>query len=439
VQIGLAEEMAANEDWDEAMRRWVQILYYFGPSDQEARAEFEIGAIALRRGWSGIAASQWEKTIQRHPGNEWAERAREALQAIGKEPPSEPAAVAEPYITSDTPASQRQLLIAEGDRILGLYTFAVRDYLKVPSFYPDGPQAPKARFLAGVCQASLGHPERAVQQWQRLVEDYPDSPDTQRARASIAAWQAVLKTCGMYAVATLVPQSERDWRSFRGYDTKPDQGLSYAEDLYENGLYTYALQEYTKVLLDVYTPKGDENPHKAYARYRMGVCAYRLGDRDVAARQWRSLLADFPDSPWADRANRALAAVGVTDPFSSDSGRPAPAVPANLPSELVKRFHLANQLLDCGLPLVASKEYLKVMVLLTAGKPNPFQAEACFKLGMTQHLRGRPDLALATWGRVMDEYPDSAWAEKAETAISQALQREAALGESASPREETGS
>jgi hypothetical protein len=171
----------------------------------------------------------------------------------------------------------------------------------------------------------------------------------------------------------------------------------------------------------------------------MGVCAYRLGDRDVAARQWRSLLADFPDSPWADRANRALAAVGVTDPFSSDSGRPAPAVPANLPSELVKRFHLANQLLDCGLPLVASKEYLKVMVLLTAGKPNPFQAEACFKLGMTQHLRGRPDLALATWGRVMDEYPDSAWAEKAETAISQALQREAALGESASPREETGS
>ncbi len=430
VQIGLAEEMAANEDWDEAMRRWVQILYYFGPSDQEARAEFEIGAIALRRGWSGVAVSQWEKTIQRHPGNEWAERARAALKAIGREPPPKPPAPTEPYITANTPPAERQLLIGEGDRAVRLYTFGVRDHLKVPNSYPNAPHAPKARFRAGVCQASLGHPERAVQQWQRLVEDYPDSPEAQKARASIAAWQAVLKTCGMYAAAAPIPQSEREWRPFRGYDTGPDQGLSYAEDLFENGIYTYALQEYTKVLLDLYTPKGGDNPHKAYARYRMGVCAYRLGERDAAARQWHRLVADFPDSPWADRANRALAAVAITDPFSSDSGRPAPAVPADLPSQLVKRFHLANQLVDSGLPLIASKEYLKVMVLLTAGKPNPFQAEACYKLGVTQHLRGRPDLALATWQRAIEEYPDTPWAEKAEEAISRALQREAVLASS---------
>jgi len=439
VQIGLAEEMAANEDWDEAMRRWVQILYYFGPSDQEARAEFEIGAIALRRGWQGVAISQWEKTIQRHPGNEWGERAREVLKAIGRVPPPQPAGVVEPYISSDTPADERQLLIAEGDRAVGLYTFGVRDHLKVANFYPNAPQARKARFLAGVCQASLGHPERAVQQWQRLVEDYPNSTEAQKARASIAAWQAVLKTCGMYAVASPVPQSERDWRSFRCYDSGPDQGLSYAEDLFENGIYTYALQEYAKVLLDLYTPKGGGNPHKAYARYRMGVCAYGLGERDAAARQWRRLIADFPDSPWADRANRALGAVGITDPFSSDSGRPAPAMPADLPSQLVQRFHLANQLVDCGLPLVASKEYLKVMFVLTAGKPNPFQAEACFNLGRTQHLRGRADLAAATWRRVTQDYPETPWAEEAQTAIANARAREAALNQALSPPEESSS
>ena len=52
VHIRLAEDMAANEDWDEAARRWVGVLYYFGPSDQEARAQYELGRVALRRGRS---------------------------------------------------------------------------------------------------------------------------------------------------------------------------------------------------------------------------------------------------------------------------------------------------------------------------------------------------------------------------------------------------
>lgn len=33
VQVRLAEEMAANEDWDETVRRWIEVLHYFGPSD----------------------------------------------------------------------------------------------------------------------------------------------------------------------------------------------------------------------------------------------------------------------------------------------------------------------------------------------------------------------------------------------------------------------
>jgi TolA-binding protein len=439
VQIGLAEEMAANQDWDETMRRWVQILYYFGPSDQEARAEFEIGVVALHRGRSDLAISQWQKALLRHPEGEWVERARAGLKLLGKELPTPPAEPAAPYITADTPSDERQFLIAEGDAALGLYRFAIRDYLKIPNTYPNSDRAPEARFRIGTCQALLGRPELAVQQWDRLIQDYPDSPQANMARAGIAAWEAVLKTVESYAPWPPLPADKTEWRPFRRYATSPDQGLSYAEDLYENRIFAYALQEYTKVLCDIYTPKGGSNPHKPYARYRMGICAYRLGERDAAARQWSRLIADFPDSAWATHANRALAAVGITDPFSSDAGRLAPALPADLPSQLVQRFHLAHQLVDCGLPLVASKEYLKVMVLLTAGKPNPFQAETCFKLGVTQHLRGRPDLALATWGRVMEEHPNSAWAEKAETAISQARQREAALAQSAAPPEEPGS
>ena len=430
VQARLAEEMAANQDWDETVRRWIEILYYFGPSDLDARAEFEIGAASLKRGRSDVAISQWEKTARRHPDTEWAERANEALALLGREPPSPLDGEVAPYITEDTPPDERQFLIAEGDLAAGLTEFAVRDYLKIPNSYHESPRAPEARFRVGTCQAILGHPERAVQQWDRLIEDYPDSPEARNARAGTAAWRAVLKMAGMAEPPPQGAVPEAEWRAFRGYATATDQGLSYAEDLFENGLMDYALQEYAKVLCDLYTPPGADNPHQAYARYRMGVCAYRLGERDAAARQWYRVIADFPDSPWAQHANRALAAVGATDPFSSDAGRSSPALPSDLPSPLVKRHHLAGQLVDCGLPLVASKEYLKVILVLTAGRPNPLQSEASYRLGVCQHLRGRPDLARRAWENTVAEHPDTTWAEKASAALSQAEQREKTLAAS---------
>ncbi|UCC69074.1 MAG: tetratricopeptide repeat protein [Armatimonadota bacterium] len=427
IQIRLAEEMAANEDWEEATRRWIDILYYFGPSDQEARAEFELGVVALRRGRSDLAISQWERTVIRHPDSEWAERAREGLELLGKELPAPAAEPAEPYITTDTPSDERQFLCAQSDAAAGLYEFAIRDYLKITNLYPASRRAPEARFRIGTCQALLGRPELAMQQWNRVIQDYPDSREAQMAPAGAEAWQAVLKVAGTDVLQRRRSVFEGQWRPFRRYATETDRGLSYAEDLFENAILDYALQEYAKVLCDIYTPQDAENPHKAYAIYRMGVCAYRIGQNDAAARQWRRLLADYPDTPWAPQANRALAAVGMTDAFSSDAGRPAPSLPPDLPSTLIKRHHLAEQLVDCGLPLVASKEYLKVIFVLTAGKPNPFQAEASYKLGLCQHLRGRPDLASRAWEQTIAGYPDTTWADKAGTALSQADEREKSL------------
>jgi tetratricopeptide (TPR) repeat protein len=231
---------------------------------------------------------------------------------------------------------------------------------------------------------------------------------------------------------------EDGWQPHRSWASQVDRGLSYAEDLHENGILTYALQEYAKVLCGIYTPEGTTNPHQAYARYRMGVCAYHLRKVDAAARQWRRLIADFPDSPWADRANRALAAVATTDALSSEASRAAPPLPEQLASPLVARHHLAAQLVDCELPLVAVKEYLKVMFVLTAGRPNPLQAEACHRLGVAQHLRGRPDLAVAAWNRCAEEYPDTPWAEKARTQIGRARRLGEALSAGRAATEEVG-
>jgi len=431
VQVSVAEAMAQNEDWEEAARRWIEILYYFGPSDQEARAEFELGAIALRRGRPDLAVSQWEKILSRHPDSEWAVRAKQSLRLLGTEPSAAPTAPAQPYITSDTPGYERQFLIAEGDFAQGLYVFALRDYLKVPNLFPNSPRAAEARFRSGVCQIMLGRPDLATKQWQRVADEYPDSPQAGAATAAIAAWQGVLQ------ISPTRPSEvdlEPAWRPLRARDTELNQGLSYAEDLYENANFVYALQEYAKILCDIYSPAGEENPQQAYARHRMGVCAYRLRRPEAAARQWRSLIDAHSDSPWAEHATRALAAVGAIDGFSSEVGPLAPEVPEELPTPLVQRFHLAAQLLDCGLPEVALKEYLKVIFVLTAGNPNPFQAEAAFGVGLCHHRRGRPDLAMEAWNRVVEEYPETEWAEQATMAIARTRQCESALAQSVTPR-----
>jgi hypothetical protein len=159
----------------------------------------------------------------------------------------------------------------------------------------------------------------------------------------------------------------------------------------------------------------------------MGVCAYRLRKPDAAARQWRRLIEEFPDTEWAAQATSALAAVASTDSLTSEAGRPAPELPDEMPTQLVRRHHLAAQLMDCELPLVAIKEYLKVIHVLTAGRPNPLQEEAAYQVGVCHHLCGRPDLALAAWERMVAAYPDTEWAAKARVAIEQSQQREEAM------------
>ena len=225
----------------------------------------------------------------------------------------------------------------------------------------------------------------------------------------------MLKAAG----AQQAPATGGGWQRFTAFGTEPDRGLSYAEDLYENGILDYALQEYAKVLCDVYTPKGEGNPHRAYSRYRMGVCAYDLGRPEPAARQWQRLVADSPESTWSGRAGQALSVLRAEGLDVPSLGM-APALPHGLSSSLVSRHTLAEQLLDCGLPLIASKEYLKVIHVVTAGRPNPSQAEAMYKLGVCHHRLGRLSLAETAWRTTAEQFPDSPWAEEARRALKQA-------------------
>lgn len=431
VQVRLAEAMTEHEDWEEAIRRWIDVLYYFGPSESDARAHFEIGSLLLRRGRSDLAASQWEKLIHLYPESEPAARARDALRALGKEPPSGPFEAEAPLVGRDTPEAERQFLVAETDFALGLLEFAIRDYLKVPNLYPESPLAPRARFQVGLCQSLLGQPELALLQWQRVRADYPEAPEAKQAAGAIAAWEAVL---------ALLPAGKRSASAtprprFSRFGSEPERGLSYAEDMYENGIVDYALQEYAKVVCEIYTPKGEENPEQAYARFWMGVCAYQLGNPAAAARQWQRLLLEAPESFWSREAKRALSLLRA-EGWKPELLGSAPALPQDLSVALVARAALADQLLDCGLPLIASKEYLKVIYVLTAGRPNPRQAEAMYQLGVCHQRLGQRELAKRTWQEATQKFPETPWAKRAQDSLARLEEVESLFAASATRQEE---
>jgi tetratricopeptide (TPR) repeat protein len=188
------------------------------------------------------------------------------------------------------------------------------------------------------------------------------------------------------------------------------------------------------VLCDVYTPKGESNPHRTYARYRMAVCAYELGRPEAALRQWQRLIVEAPDSPWSSRAGRALSVLRAEGLDITSLGV-APALPDDLSSSPVSRYALAEQLQDCGLPLIAAKEYLKVIHVVTAGRPNPLQAEATYKLGICHQRLGRLDLAKTAWQHTVNLFADSPSAEQARLALTRADELGGALATPYDPTE----
>jgi len=408
VQMKLAFAMETTADWEEAARRWIDIMYYFGPSEEDTRSEFEIAAIALRMGKCDIATRLFNDIATDYPDTEWGKTSSDIL-AILKDNSAECCIALPSHISADIPEDERQFLCAQADAAAGLYDFAIRDHLKVTNLFPLSARAPESRLKIGDYQLFRGKPELAISQWQRVIIDYPDSAQASQAKANISRLHKLFSLCKLEFMSD---EMKSAWEPIRQHNNDINQGLSYAEDLFENEVYAYSLQEYAKVLCDIYTKGKMPNPYKAYARYRIGVCAYKLGYPTGALRQWRRLEIEHPDSTWVIAAKETIALL----PDLQEAVDPAPALPPQLNNGLLKRMALADQLISCEMPLVASKEYMKVIDVITAGKPNPFQAEALYKLGDCQRKLDLPAQALASWQQVIDNYPQSPWAESAQQA-----------------------
>ncbi|NOY82836.1 MAG: ABC transporter substrate-binding protein [Kiritimatiellaeota bacterium] len=450
-QIQLAMRLEEFGLWREARRRYLKVIYAFGPNHYTARALYRAAVISLRFRARAAARFDLERVVNEYPPpspNEydsriltcdgpipgverlpyahWIRAARLELQGLrrprGRRRPT-PALRRDPRVGALFP-----VIVTEGDppkngrRELGLGLhllvtgdpeFAARDLLKVCTLNFPSRWMPEAEYLLGLCARERRLPALARKQWERVVRNWPGS---RAATAAQLATAAQPRTTGDPAPTStgsgkpaMPPWSGR-------YDTHVRRALTYACRLFEHEMPLFAFKEYAKVLGGVYGRATVED--RAEARFRAGVACTALGNSNAAVRQWRIGAARYPDTEWGAMARSRLAALSVRPPDSAIGLPPLPP-PAQGTPEI--RFCVAEEFRLAG---IYDKdeillEYLKV---LTVARPPPGKgarmlAAAEFHLGTALNRTGRRRRALELWRHCLEAFPQTPWAAKAKAAL----------------------
>ena len=430
-QIKLAELLDEYDIKREALRRYLKVVYTFGPNHFVPRSLYQAAIIANAQGQVNAARSNCAAILANYPPTEreefdspvmdlarppcpvskydyhhWIRAAREFLSAHPADNLQSP---------SRTPSEKLldrlfPLTVRDGDppkngtREFGLgmhllkageTDYATRDLLKVvtlnyPSRYMD-----EAECLLGLCAKRRGLTHVARTQWERTVRDFPGTNAARCAEAELAslAPHSEPRSASLEsrpprpaAITTADSNTMPPWEP--RYDTHAHRGMTYGMRLFEHSLPLFAFKEMIKVPAGVY---GDHELD-AEARFRAGVAAEAAGCNDAALRQLSVCMAQFPNSEWARKAQQRLTTLDLSQAVRTPapekrpnatrklsdtprkghgmSGKQLPAPGQRPKSGTAKRFFIAEEFRKSRLFTEDQivLEYLKVVTVAAAPK-----------------------------------------------------------------------
>lgn len=440
LQVALARRLEAYAILREARRRYLKVVYTFGPNHYAARSLYHAGLLSAALGAKAAARADWQRVVEqfppagpcefdspvldsvkmaiaveKQPYEHWIKAARTALRKTDG-PPTSAAASPDPCVREFFPVE-----VEDGDppkggkRELGLGLhllqagdpeFATRDLLKVVTLKYGSLHVPKAEYLLGVCALQRRLLPQARAQWQRVLQHHQGEP--------VAIWagealQRLPTDPDALPKRNAVPMPE--WTA--AYDTHAERGMTYGMRLYEHRLPLFAFKEMIKLLSGVYGSHG----LRAEARFRAGVAAAAFGNSTAAARQWSLCRAHDPDSQWSKRAAQKLAALPAEALRRAGKPDQIAAAPKGSPAtrlRIAEEFRKAHVLEDDQVIM----EYLKV---LTAARPKPGEGKkivATAMLGLADSLAktGRLAAAREQYTAVAAEFAETPWATRARSA-----------------------
>ncbi len=457
-QVHMAQRLYADGAYGSAMRRCFVIYNIMGPSHYDARALYIAGECARQLGKPDVARLQWERLldefprkgkrewesavldvgklvpgVEKMPEEHWVSLAREGLNELGAASslsdehcrwlrafPLQRVRILE---SDPTKCGKRWFGTAEMSLGAGEYVAATREYLKVLTLSYPSSYMPAARFRIALCHYLRGRPGTARRQWEDLTDELPDD------RWGQAATQALEMSIGETDPKERLSRwhvALPDWEL--KYDTNQQRGMSYGEMLYRHRMPLYAFKEMMKISHNVYGKPGKLAPE---ARYRAGVFCKRMGKQAAAGMQWKMCQAYWPETRWAKMAGEALQRLAVPGNQNTAERPGIRALLAEPPLPLLKpdktspqkRFHIAEEFFCAGVFAddQCLLEYMKVLsVTDPSGKKNErFKPIAEYQAGLCLLKVGRSDAAKGHFQRVVELYPESPFAAKAEKMLAQ--------------------
>ncbi len=310
-----AEMSLAAGEYVAATREYLKILTLNYPSSYMPAARFRVALCDYLRGKPGTARHQWETLAAELPDDQWGQAAATALDmSSGQDDPVERRSdwhVESPpwelsYDTYQQRGMSYGMMLAGHD--LPLYAFKEMMKISHGVYGKPGKLAAQARYRAGLFCKKMGSQTAAGMQWMMCQAYWPESKWGKLATTALERLAVPGNQNSAERPRLRVLLSGPAPLQLKPAKTSPHKRFNIAEEFYRAGLFAddQCLLEYMKVLT-VTDPSGKKNaPFMAEAEFKVGMCLLKTNRPEPARRHFNRVLALYPDSPEAARAQEIL-------------------------------------------------------------------------------------------------------------------------------------
>jgi soluble lytic murein transglycosylase len=286
-------------------------------------------------------------------------------------------------------AAEANARLGDLQRAADLYTQYRRDY-------GDGVRRGEVYVRLGAVQRDLGNPAAALGEWRTLWIEYPEDP----AAAQVPELEKTLPPT--FSVPPVAP-----------------------EDLYRRAQRLYQLNRHRDALraFELARAARPDQPLSLETLYQIGVAQYHARQNTAAVQTFREILAVAPQGPQAPDAlllqARLHLRVEADENFLTTAQTLTESFPSSKQADEV-RYLRGHFYRNRGRVAEAAQAFQQVSA---RGKSSEYADDAWWYVGWIQYGAGDYDRAAQTWARLLNAFPDSAWAAEALYWQGRALER----------------
>lgn len=278
------------------------------------------------------------------------------------------------YAAKDTP--EEQVNHAVGFYEQGNFNIALREFKKLLKFYPLSKQAPTAQYYIGRIMQDLDKPYDAFKAYQKVIDLYPytEFVDEVIEREFNIADMFFLGKGFKILGPVEVPAKDK--------------------------------------AIEIFKAVVDNAPYGKYAdpaMFKTGMAYKELKDYDSAILMFKDLIDKYPSSSLIDRARYQLAECSKLLSLDSEYDQTSTVVAREEFEDFIEKH-----------PESEMKQEAEDIV----DKLKNRQAQNAYNIAQFYEARHMPDSAVIYYKDIMQNYPDTEWAQKAEERISEIEKRQ---------------